>query len=42
LANSSGRVGRNFVVHNNARIVAVDLGRRNDVTFQKTLSVNDW
>jgi choline dehydrogenase-like flavoprotein len=42
LANSSGLVGRNFMMHNNAHIVAVDLNRRNDVTFQKTLSVNDW
>jgi choline dehydrogenase-like flavoprotein len=30
------------MMHNNAHIVAVDLDRRNDVTFQKTLSVNDW
>ena len=30
------------MMHNNAHIVAVDLNRRNDVTFQKTLSVNDW
>jgi choline dehydrogenase-like flavoprotein len=42
LANSSGQVGRNFMMHNNAHIVAVDLNRKNDVTFQKTLSVNDW
>jgi choline dehydrogenase-like flavoprotein len=42
LANSSGQVGRNLMLHNNAHIVAVDLDRRNDVTFQKTLSVNDW
>jgi choline dehydrogenase-like flavoprotein len=42
LANSSDQVGRNFLMHNNAHIVAVDLNRRNDVTFQKTLSVNDW
>ena len=42
LANSSGQVGRNFMMHNNAHIVAIDLDRRNDVTFQKTLSVNDW
>jgi choline dehydrogenase-like flavoprotein len=42
LANSSGQVGRNFMMHNNAHIVALDLDRRNDVTFQKTLSVNDW
>lgn len=42
LANSSGQVGRNFMMHNNAHVAAIDLGRRNDVTFQKTLSVNDW
>ena len=42
LANTSDQVGRNFMMHNNAHIVAVDVHRRNDVTFQKTLSVNDW
>jgi choline dehydrogenase-like flavoprotein len=42
VANASGQVGRNFMMHNNAHIVAVDLDRTNDVTFQKTLSVNDW
>jgi choline dehydrogenase-like flavoprotein len=42
VANSSGQVGRNFMMHNNAHIVAVDVNRRNDVVFQKTLSVNDW
>ncbi|MGZ4177699.1 MAG: FAD-dependent oxidoreductase [Solirubrobacteraceae bacterium] len=42
LANGSGQVGRNFMMHNNAHIVAIDLDRRNDVTFQKTLSINDW
>jgi choline dehydrogenase-like flavoprotein len=42
LANSSDQVGRNFMMHNNAHIVAVDFDRHNDVTFQKTLSVNDW
>jgi len=42
LANSSGLVGRNFMMHNNAHIAAIDLNRRNHVTFQKTLSVNDW
>jgi choline dehydrogenase-like flavoprotein len=30
------------MMHNNAHIVAVDLNRPNGVTFQKTLSVNDW
>ena len=42
LGNSSGLIGRNLMMHNNAHIVAVDVSRRNDVTFQKTLSVNDW
>jgi choline dehydrogenase-like flavoprotein len=42
LANSSDQVGRNLMMHNNAHIVAIDLNRPNDVTFQKTLSVNDW
>ena len=42
LANSSDQVGRNFMMHNNAHIVAVDLNRPNDVIFQKTLAVNDW
>ena len=42
LANSSAQVGRSFMMHNNAHIVAVDVDRRNDVTFQKTLGVNDW
>ncbi len=42
LGNSSGQVGRNFMMHNNAHVAAIDLNRRNDVVFQKTLSVNDW
>jgi len=42
LANRSGQVGRNFMMHNNAHIAAVDVDRRNDVTFAKTLCVNDW
>lgn len=42
LANSSGQVGRRYMMHNNAHIAAIDLNRDNDVTFQKTLSVNDW
>jgi choline dehydrogenase-like flavoprotein len=42
LANGSDQVGRNFMMHNNAHIVAVDLDRRNDVVFQKTLGLNDW
>jgi choline dehydrogenase-like flavoprotein len=42
LANSSGLVGRNYMVHNNTHIAAVDPRRRNDVVFQKTLAVNDF
>jgi len=42
VANSSGLVGGNFMMHNNAHVAAVDLDRRNDVVFQKTVSVNDF
>jgi choline dehydrogenase-like flavoprotein len=42
VANRSGLVGRSFMMHNNAHLAAVDLNRRNDAVFTKTLSVNDW
>lgn len=42
LANSSGPVGRNYMVHNSTFFLAVDPRRRNTVSFQKTLSLNDW
>jgi choline dehydrogenase-like flavoprotein len=42
LANSSGLVGRNYMVHNNTHIAAVDPLRANDVVFQKTLAVHDF
>lgn len=42
LANGSDQVGRRFMMHNNAHIAAIDLDRRNDVVFQKTLQVNDF
>ena len=42
VANSSGLLGRRFMMHNNAHVAAVDVNRRNDVVFQKTLSVNDF
>ncbi len=42
LANSSGLVGRNYMVHNNTHIAAVDPRRANDVVFQKTMAVNDF
>jgi len=42
VANSTGLVGRNFMMHNNTHIAAVDPRRRNDVVFQKTMAVNDF
>jgi choline dehydrogenase-like flavoprotein len=42
LGNSSGLVGRNYMVHNSTFFVAVDPRRRNQTSFQKTLGVNDW
>jgi choline dehydrogenase-like flavoprotein len=42
LANSSGLVGRNYMVHNNTALMAVDPRRRNPTQFQKTLAVNDF
>ena len=42
VANSSGLVGKNFMMHNNAHIAAFDARKTNDVTFQKTLSFSDW
>jgi choline dehydrogenase-like flavoprotein len=42
LANSSGMVGRNYMVHNNTALMAVDPRRKNPTTFQKTMAVNDF
>jgi choline dehydrogenase-like flavoprotein len=42
LANSSGMVGRNYMVHNNTALMAIDPRRRNTSLFQKTLAVNDF
>jgi choline dehydrogenase-like flavoprotein len=42
LANSSGLVGRNYMVHNSTFFMGVDPRRRNTVSFQKTLGLNDW
>ena len=42
LANSSDQVGRNFMMHINSHIATFDWFRKNDITFQKTLSFNDW
>lgn len=42
LANSSGLLGRNWMVHNATFMVGVNPFRRNTSIFQKTLSFNDW
>ncbi len=42
LANASDQVGRNFMNHNSAAMLAIDPRRRNDCVYQKTLSVNDY
>jgi choline dehydrogenase-like flavoprotein len=42
LANGSGLVGRNYMVHNNTALMAVDPRRKNPTTFQKTMAVNDF
>ena len=42
LANSSDQVGRNYMMHNNAALMAIRPWERNSTTFQKTLSINDW
>ncbi len=42
LANSSGLLGRRYMVHNATFMVAVDPRRRNRTMFQKTISINDW
>ena len=42
VGNSSGLVGRNYMTHINSHIATFDPFRKNDITFQKTLSWNDW
>lgn len=42
VANSSDQVGRNYMVHNNSVLIAVDPARLNPTVFQKTMSVNDF
>jgi choline dehydrogenase-like flavoprotein len=42
LANSSGLIGRNYMVHNNSVLVAVDPRRQNPTVFQKTITINDF
>jgi choline dehydrogenase-like flavoprotein len=42
LANASGQVGRNYMVHNNAVLVAVHPMRLNGTVVQKSFSINDF
>jgi choline dehydrogenase-like flavoprotein len=42
LANTSGLVGTNYMVHDSTFFTAVDPRRKNNVFFQKTLGINDW
>ena len=42
LSNASGLVGRNYMVHNNSALMAVNPFKRNDTVFQKTLAINDY
>lgn len=42
LANSSGMVGRNYMVHNNTALMAVAPLRVNPTVFQKTVAINDF
>jgi choline dehydrogenase-like flavoprotein len=42
LANSSGLVGRDYMVHNNTALMALAPFRINPTTFQKTMAVNDY
>jgi choline dehydrogenase-like flavoprotein len=42
LANSSGAVGRHYMVHNNSIMVAARPFQRNTTIYQKTLYVNDF
>jgi choline dehydrogenase-like flavoprotein len=42
LGNSSGLLGRNYMVHNSTFFMAVNPTRRNDTAWQKTLGLNNW
>ena len=42
LANSSGLVGRNYMVHNNTALMAINPFRVNPTRFQKTMAINDF
>lgn len=38
----SDLLGRNYMAHNNTAMMAVSPFRKNRVTFQKTMAVNDF
>ena len=42
LANGSGLLGRNYMMHNNTALTAVAPLQRNPTVFQKTMAVNDY
>ncbi|MEC3852060.1 GMC family oxidoreductase [Paenarthrobacter ureafaciens] len=42
LANSSGLVGRNYMVHNSTFFIGINPLRINRTLWQKTLGLNDW
>jgi choline dehydrogenase-like flavoprotein len=42
LGNSSGLLGRNYMVHNSTFFIAINPVRHNPTAWQKTLGINDW
>jgi len=42
VANSSDQVGRNYMMHVNSHLAAIDFRRKNNDNFQKTISFTDW
>ncbi|KJL41682.1 FAD-dependent oxidoreductase [Microbacterium trichothecenolyticum] len=42
LANGSGLVGRNYMVHNSTFFMGLNPFRKNRTSWQKTLGLNDW
>jgi choline dehydrogenase-like flavoprotein len=42
LGNASGLIGRNYMVHNNSALAAINPLKVNHTVFQKTLSINDF
>ncbi|MCY4147174.1 MAG: GMC family oxidoreductase [Chloroflexi bacterium] len=42
LANSSDMLGRNYMMHNNTALTAIDPRKTNPTVFQKTVAINDY